>query len=281
MLNPWDPQTAPVAGMHNIYDMGWNNPLGLSSSGGTWDSSALMLLQGRDAYVDPLSPFAMTGNANNTLATANPLFNWQRPTTEMQRNPGVIQNFLQNEATARQVFGLGLPGQQSGSGGGTQPGGGSGNSAAPRTAPNSGAPASAPSNQAIGGGVNAGLGGPTASPAVTGANSSGWLSGAMKWTLANKNWISGLLTAVGTAYSQSNQKKQARQQYDYANSVLQQQRDYYAQQQEAIRNSPVARMAGPLMDAVLQMYAERLGRYNVNLPLQEILGGIRQATGRG
>lgn len=120
-----------------------------------------------------------------------------------------------------------------------------------------------------------------ATVAGIGGGASGWLSGAMKWSLANKNWISGLLTAVGTAYSQSNQKKLARQQYDYANSVLQQQRDYYAQQQEAIRNSPAARMAGPLMDAVLQMYAERLGRYNVNLPLQEILGGIRQATGRG
>lgn len=139
---------------------------------------------------------------------------------------------------------------------------------------------------ATGGGGAAALGGAAASAApasaaATTAGGSGWLSGAMKWTLANKNWISGLLTAVGTAYSQSNQKKQARKQYDYANSVLQQQRDYYAQQQEAARNSPVARMSGPLMDAVLQMYAERLGRYNVNLPLQEILGGIRQATGRG
>lgn len=80
MLYPWDPQTKPIDNLTNIYDMGWRNELGLGSEG-LWDASLLGLINGDS-------------------------FQWQRPDTSQQRTPASISNYLQNEAIARQVFGL-------------------------------------------------------------------------------------------------------------------------------------------------------------------------------
>lgn len=230
----------------SIYDFSNRNEMGLSSSS-AWTPGQLMNLEG------------------NT-------FQWQRPDVSQQQNPAAIQNYLSNEALARQVFGQ-LPGMQQGGVGASPMSGDSG-------ATSSLQPQSAETLQMGSrlGTVTAPAGGAGAAPAysITGAPAAGGASaaatpgagGAGSWfskIMGNQRMMSGVLTAVGTWYGQYDQKKQAGKMYDAQMRELDARRQYEQARIDAYRNSPAARMAPELMKLALQIYGARLNRHGVQV----------------
>jgi len=246
----------------DIYDYGFNNLTGLSS-GGTWGAAALANL-----------------NGNN--------FQWQRPDTSQMENSASIQNYLSNESTARQVFGL-LPGNNGSAGGApTSSGSGSANSANSLQAQpvnqmpvnsqlsgyNFGATASAPAGTApvVTGGSVAGGGGAAGASAGAGGGSGFW-SG-VKGALGNRQLMTGIITGLGAIYGQYDQKKQAKDAYNWQKGELEAQRAYQQQRLDAQRNSPLGQMIPSLMAAVAQLYQGRLAKRGVNLDLTALISNM-------
>lgn len=89
----------------------------------------------------------------------------------------------------------------------------------------------------------------------------------------------GVVSAAGTIYAAREQKKAQQAQYDYEQRMLQERRDYANQQVAAAQNTPAAKIAPYLMKATMQLYGDKLKKYGVDLPLEDIFNALGFGTG--
>ena len=277
MLNPWDPQTAPYTNNSDIYNFSFTNPTGLSANN-AWTAAQLEHINGANPSLPGFNP--SSGASNLALNGINQGFQYIRPDASQQANAASINQYLTNEGTARQVFGL-TPGSQ-GSGGGVPFGSGS-------SAPSAGTGSSQGFSLGLGngtsgatGGVLGGssaAGGATAGAGASGASGGFW--GAAKGVLGNKALMSGLISGLSSAYGQWQQKSLAKDQYKYQSQELERYRQWQADQAERKRNSPSAQMSRALLAYYMPIMVERLGRHGRGGDTSALQEAMRNILGQG
>lgn len=222
-----------------------------------WRNPGMEYLSGNDVYnFSTDNPTGLGANANWTPADLAHLqsVNWQRPDTSQMGSPEQIQNYLNNEATMRETFGL--FGNSNGLGGG------------PGMSGNNGAPWAEGANSASGSsqGFSLGLGNtPTGTAASTATSAAGKTGATAFWKglMGNQRLITGVVSAVGTMYGQAQQKKEAQKMHDWQNSQLAARRQYEQDRINSIRNSPMARLTPNLMMLVAQIFGNRLQKRGI------------------
>lgn len=246
MLNPWDPQTAPLRNDSSVYDFSFGNPTGLNANN-VWNTNQLAMLN-----FDP-------NNRNHYI----------RPDATQQSDPSQITTYLQNEQAARLARGLAPGSGQSGAGlplefgSSGAPASGSSATSGGLAGTSSGfSPSSLGLSGASGasGSAGAGLGMGGATSGATGASGGFW--GAAKGVLGNKAIMSGIVTGLSSAYGQYQQKNAAKDAYKWQSKELEAQRAYQQELYERKQNSPAAKMSRALLQYYMPIYIEKLKKHN-------------------
>lgn len=90
----------------------------------------------------------------------------------------------------------------------------------------------------------------------------------------------GAISAAGTIWASKQQKDAQKEQYKYEQRMLEEQRAYQQAQYQQRMNTPAAKLAPFLMKAALEMYAPKMQKYGMNLPLDQIFSALGLGNGQ-
>lgn len=273
LMNPWDPQTAPLRNDTNIYDNVLTNEGWFPSDLSSWNMIQLDDIARNGGFVQTRDP--ATGaqlQANNSLLGVD---NEGRPrATPYAGGNGVFGTMFSPSGFK---FGGGA-GPSGGAGPGSSASGlagtstGFGPSSLGLTGGGTGATGGALGGANAAGGVAAGAG-------AGGASGGFW--GAAKGVLGNKALMSGLISGLSSAYGQWQQKSLAKDQYKYQSQELERYRQWQADQAEKKRNSPSAQMSRALLQYYMPIMVERLGRHGRGGDTSALQEAMRNILGQG